>query len=128
MSIPDRLWRIARQRAREGFGLDETRKPVNDARRELEEFMQGVQAPRSRDASSQPSSGPAPHPLEQEYRVLGAPVGSDLNTVRSCWRRLVRENHPDRFPGDPEAQSRATERLHAINDSYRRLRDHLGKE
>jgi DnaJ-class molecular chaperone len=128
MSIPHRLWRLAQQRVKDGLGrLDEG---TADARRELDEFMRRGPQPRP-DRQSPPGTPPRPasppHPLEREYRVLDAPAGSDLAVVKSAWRKLVRENHPDRFPEDPDARAAAAERLRRINEAYHRLRDHLSK-
>jgi DnaJ-domain-containing protein 1 len=62
-----------------------------------------------------------PHPLEAEYRVLGAPIDTDPITLRNCWRRQVRLYHPDRYCHDPQAQAYASERLRMINEAYRRI-------
>jgi DnaJ like chaperone protein len=65
----------------------------------------------------------APAPCEP-YDVLGLPCGADEETVRRRWRKLVRENHPDRLiaRGLPEeAVKLATARLARINDAYERI-------
>jgi curved DNA-binding protein CbpA len=40
------------------------------------------------------------------YAVLGVAPDADLATIRAAWKRLARETHPDRHPGDPEAERR----------------------
>jgi DnaJ-domain-containing protein 1 len=139
MSLGHRLWRVARRRVLEHLGLVQGSR-FNAARAwaEMEEFLRGgtgstasagrpKEAPRTEKpprAQKPPRAAP-PHPFESEYRLLGAPVGSDLLTVRRCWRRLVRETHPDHFAHDPEQQRRASERLRQVNAAYFRLRAHL---
>jgi|GEM_PF-6359267 len=46
----------------------------------------------------------------------------DANTLKEAWRRLVREEHPDRHQGDPDA----TARFSRLNDGYEALRRRLG--
>jgi hypothetical protein len=75
-------------------------------------------------AAAAPALDPA---LRRCYQELGVQVGARLDVVRSAWRRLVREHHPDRHAGDPERQRRGTERLKEINRSYDRLKRWLGQ-
>jgi DnaJ-like protein len=82
---------------------------------------------RSRRPRPRPASGAAPASaiepaLRRCYVDLGVQVGAGLDVVRSAWRQLVREHHPDRHGGDPERQRRGTERLQEINRSYDRLK------
>ncbi len=67
------------------------------------------------------------HHFEDDYVLLGAPHGCDLETLRLLYRRAVREVHPDVNPAladVPEAQ----QRLRALNAAMQRLeefqRDH----
>lgn len=155
MSTGQRIWRIARGRVMAGLSSVRSaafQDGIRRARRELEEFLQqvdpqqpgmGFGSPRSgsagnagaarargstfadsRSRASRPTPPPK-HPFEKEYGVLGVPVGADLKTVRRRWRLLVRETHPDRFAGDPDAQRKASERLRRINAAYEPLRKHL---
>jgi len=128
LTLNDRLWKAARRRVMEGLGLvqgAQFRSPrgvVTDtaARAELDEYL------RERERTAAPPPEPAPpHPYTREYRLLGVPVGADLAAVQKGWRRLVRETHPDRFPGDEEGQRKAAERLRRINKAYERLRAYL---
>jgi len=62
-------------------------------------------------------------PALQRYLLdLGVGPGADLEAVRSAWRRLVREHHPDLFAGDPERQRRGNERVKDFNRAYREIR------
>ena len=134
MSMGRRIWRIARRSLQEG--LEKVERAAggwrDPAREELEEFLKSPSPPAPPGASrapdpprASPPEPPPPHPYAYEYRLLGAPVGSDLETVQRCWRVLVRETHPDRFAGNPEAQARAAERLLRVNQAYERLRGYL---
>lgn len=109
------------------------------ARDELEDYLRAPDSPAAtafssspgRAAPPPPSSPPPPppqvHPLAAEYRLVGAPIGSDLETVTRCWRERVRELHPDRFAHDAAAQSRASERFRTVNEAYQKLRAAHGK-
>jgi curved DNA-binding protein CbpA len=55
------------------------------------------------------------------YRILGIPPGASLNEVRSAYRRLVKQYHPD------AAGERALPRFLAIQAAYERLVDGEGR-
>jgi hypothetical protein len=62
------------------------------------------------------------HRFEDDYVLLGAPSGCDLETLRRFYRRAVREVHPDVNPAladVPEAQ----QRLRALNAAMQRLEE-----
>ncbi|KER09722.1 MAG: hypothetical protein HY22_08955 [[Candidatus Thermochlorobacteriaceae] bacterium GBChlB] len=59
------------------------------------------------------------------YANLEAPYGSDLETVRQAWRKMVAKYHPDKFSSDPEKQKIATELTKGINHAYEELSKHL---
>lgn len=55
------------------------------------------------------------------YAVLGLAPGASLEEVKQRYRKLVRENHPDKHIAagvPPEMVALATRRLQAINESY----------
>lgn len=63
------------------------------------------------------------------YAVLGIARDADDEAVRAAWRRLARENHPDRLvaQGMPsEAIDLANRELAAINAAYDRIRRERG--
>lgn len=49
------------------------------------------------------------------YEILGVPAGSDLEQIRTAYRRLARDNHPDRHGG------RTTPDMIRINEAWRVL-------
>ncbi len=62
------------------------------------------------------------------WAVLGIPRDADLATARAAWKRIARASHPDRNPGDPEAERRfkdasAAWALLSDPDAHARLRD-----
>ncbi len=57
-------------------------------------------------------------------RILDVQSGASLNAIKSAYRELVKVWHPDRFPGDPALQARATEKLKAINLAYAEILKH----
>ncbi|MEX3016538.1 J domain-containing protein [Gymnodinialimonas hymeniacidonis] len=50
--------------------------------------------------------------LEQAFATLGVPASASASDVRSAYRSLIRQNHPDHVAGDTTA---ATHRLAEIN-------------
>ncbi len=53
------------------------------------------------------------------------PYGSDLESVRASWRRLVRRYHPDLHGTDLEKQRVATELVKGLNHAFEQLRRRL---
>src|SRR3954449_9205604 len=57
------------------------------------------------------------------YEVLGVERGADDQTIKSSYRKLALKYHPDRNPGDQEAEERfkeAAEAYSVLSDSQKR--------
>ena len=57
--------------------------------------------------------------LRNPYEVLGISPSADAAELKSAYRRLALRYHPDRNPGDKEAE----ERFKEISEAYATLRD-----
>ncbi len=66
------------------------------------------------------------------YAVLGVPRGADAETIKKTFRKLAAQLHPDRNPGDKNAEARFKEVTHAhdvLSDPKKRaLYDEFGEE
>src|SRR4051794_733042 len=64
------------------------------------------------------------------YQVLGVERSADLPTLKSAYRKLAFELHPDRNPGDPQAEDRFKEAAEAwevlSNPERRQIYDQYG--
>jgi len=59
--------------------------------------------------------------LENAYKVLGVSKDDDMATIKTKYKKLVRQNHPDLLMGKGAEQSiidKATVKLQEINEAY----------
>jgi DnaJ-domain-containing protein 1 len=105
------------------------------AREEAEEAATGRKPERPSASSGARSSGRArPEPprrtaagdsaIRKAYAALEVQPGSDFETIRKSYRRLMRKYHPDLHRGSPEAQRAATDLAQRLTESYRLLEKH----
>jgi DnaJ-domain-containing protein 1 len=80
------------------------------------------------------SGAPPPRPtvtpaeeLRRAYASLEVTPGSDFETVRAAYRRLMRKYHPDRHAQTPEKQKAATELAQKLTQAYKLLEKQLRK-
>lgn len=59
------------------------------------------------------------------YRILGVPHDATLSDVKSAYRKMVRQWHPDRHSHDPHMLKLAEETLKDVNHAYREILGHL---
>ncbi len=60
------------------------------------------------------------------YRILGLKPGASLEEIKHAYHGLVKQWHPDLFPGDPREQQLAEEKMREINEAYENLLICLG--
>jgi DnaJ-domain-containing protein 1 len=76
---------------------------------------------RSRSQQHDRVAGSRENKIAQYYAQLEVPYGSDLETVKQSYRRLMRKYHPDLHSQDPEKQKIATELAQALSRAYGEL-------
>jgi DnaJ like chaperone protein len=71
-----------------------------------------------------PGGRPATNQIDEALAVLGLERGADADSIKSAWRTLSKENHPDRVTHlGEEFRSLAEERMRKINAAYETLKD-----
>ncbi len=95
-------------------------------RREREEARRAAEeAARSRSSSSggpsprRPSGPPAG--LVKDYALFGLPVGTKLEDIKPIYKKILKENHPDRHAGHAGNMKLATEYSAKVNAAYQRI-------
>jgi DnaJ-domain-containing protein 1 len=63
--------------------------------------------------------------IRKAYAALEIPAGSDLETVKRSYRRLMRKYHPDLNAGSIEKQRAATDLSQRLTEAYKTLERHL---
>src|SRR5215471_3218288 len=63
--------------------------------------------------------------IRKAYAALEVPPGSDFETVRKSYRRLMRKYHPDLHTGSPERQRAANDLTQRLTDAYKQLEKQL---
>lgn len=108
--------------------VDRLRGAYQDARRQAEERFAQVEAEvwawiRQVQAQAQQQARQLDRrrTAAQYYALLGLAEGADMAAVKSAFRAKMREHHPDRFAGDPDAEARAQAMAQEINEAYREL-------
>ncbi len=67
--------------------------------------------------------------MRNPYRILGIPVTADAERIKTAYRRLAKEFHPDLHPGNPEIEARFKEASGAydlLSDPAKRRQFDLG--
>lgn len=115
MSLTRRLRRLLR--AHLGSLRDD---PLDSAEPDV-----GNEAPASDAAGSDDSGRNVPSDVAKAYRALEVPVGSDRETVKKGYRRMMNRYHQDRFQNDEEKRAVAGEVSKRLNLAYDRVIEYL---
>ena len=59
--------------------------------------------------------------LSRDYKTLGLSFGAPMTEVKAAYKRLLKQHHPDRHGGSPDAQKKATEVSTRLNEAYARI-------
>jgi len=55
-------------------------------------------------------------PIKNHYQTLGVLRDSSIDEIKKAYRSLAMQNHPDRNPGDKEAETRFKEAAEAYEN------------
>jgi DnaJ-domain-containing protein 1 len=105
---------------------------ARQARQEVEDAVHGRRSPPPPRSDTRRSSAPPPRrtaagdeAIRKAYAALEVPPGSDFETVRKAYRRLMRKFHPDLHNSTPENQRDATALTQRLTEAYKTLDRHL---
>lgn len=116
MSLTRRLQRIVRAH------LGSLREDPFEA---SEEGSLGDDAISSERGRSGAPEAQVPPDVAEAYRALEVPVGSDWETVKKGYRRVMKQYHQDRFHNDEEKREIAGTVSKRLNRAYQRIKDYL---
>jgi len=110
--------------------LDEEIERRRQAREEVEQATNRNYRPDAGTSSRTSSSPPrrtaaGDEAIRKAYAALEVPAGSDLETVKRSYRRLMRKYHPDLNAGSSEKQRAATDLSQRLTEAYKTLERHL---
>ena len=110
--------------------LDEEIERRRQAREEVEQATNRNYRPEPSTSSSTSSAPPrrtaaGDEAIRRAYAALEVPAGSDLETVKRSYRRLMRKYHPDLNAGSTEKQRAATDLSQRLTEAYKTLERHL---
>ena len=94
------------------------------AREEVEQATSRTRRPEPRTAPPRRTAA-GDEAIRKAYAALEVPAGSDLETVKRSYRRLMRKYHPDLNAGSKEKQRAATDLSQRLTEAYRTLEKHL---
>jgi DnaJ-domain-containing protein 1 len=94
------------------------------AREEVEQATSRTRRPEPRTPPPRRTAA-GDEAIRKAYAALEVPAGSDLETVKRSYRRLMRKYHPDLNAGSKERQRAATDLSQRLTEAYKTLEKHL---
>ena len=94
------------------------------AREEVEEATSRTRRPEPRTPPPRRTAA-GDEAIRKAYAALEVPAGSDMETVKRSYRRLMRKYHPDLNAGSKEKQRAATDLSQRLSEAYETLEKHL---
>jgi DnaJ-domain-containing protein 1 len=108
---------------------DELAQEIERRRRARDEVEEAIRGGRPRSAPPPPRTPPrtaaGDDAIRKAYAALEVPAGSDFETVRKSYRRLMRKYHPDLHGGSPDKSRAATDLTQRLTQAYKTLEKHL---
>jgi DnaJ-domain-containing protein 1 len=96
------------------------------AREEVDDLLGGKRSrPEPPPRRPPPRTAAGDDAIRKAYAALEVPAGSDFETVRKSYRRLMRKYHPDLHGGTPEKARAATDLTQRLTQAYKTLEKHL---
>lgn len=111
-----------------GMSDEELAAEIERRRRARDEVEEAVRGGRPRSAPpprTPPRTASGDSAIRKAYADLEVPAGSDFETVRKSYRRLMRKYHPDLHGGTPEKQRAANDLTQRLTQAYKTLEKHL---
>ncbi|MBI2876433.1 MAG: DnaJ domain-containing protein [Candidatus Tectomicrobia bacterium] len=126
MGIGERLYRLARAHLRSWLPRTADRPSFPwEERFSRDPAGPKKEAEGERGHTGRQPGGPRTIPyrpdLAQYYANLEVPYGSDLATVRSAWKRMMKKYHPDLHSHNPEKCRTATLLTQRLTEAYQEL-------
>jgi DnaJ-domain-containing protein 1 len=101
---------------------------MQEAWKELNEYMKSGQEKNTHEKSNQTIHKAIPEEYREDFKILNVPFGASIELVAKSYKKLLIENHPDRFATHPEKVAAATEITKILNRSYHRLKSYYRSE
>ena len=92
---------------------------------DIEDTAQGKRQRAEPGAEREKRADPRDPELAQWYANLEIPYGSDVDSVKKAWRRLMKRYHPDLHSTDANKKEIATELTRKLTDAYQELEKRL---
>jgi DNA segregation ATPase FtsK/SpoIIIE-like protein len=99
---------------------------------ELEDYLDGgkdgsrAQASRQDQSRSREKAAAAAvrEKLREDYANLKVPFGAPFEEVKTAYKKLLRQYHPDKHASDPQKFKLATEITSKLNQSYQKIEEY----